>query len=108
MPCKGYTFEVIYLAIIYEFILNSMAVCELHGQIIGLFILIVTAAETSCALAILVSYFLADFELTVAFQRIVKHQQPVKHHYASLFLVAEVSECGSECQYSLLHQTYKL
>ncbi len=51
-----------------------MSVCELHGQIIGLFILIVTASDTACALAILVSYFLADFELTVSYQRIVKHE----------------------------------
>ena len=45
--------ELIYLAINFEFVLNSAVFCELHGQIIGVFIMTITASETACALALM-------------------------------------------------------
>ena len=76
--------ELTFLAINYEFVIKSIAFCELHGQIAGLLILTFTAAETACALALLVAYFLSEFELAVAYQRIVKHQLVVYLNLALL------------------------
>jgi NADH-quinone oxidoreductase subunit K len=66
--------ELIFLAINYEFLLHSTAFAEIHGQVMSILILTVTAAETACALALLVAYFLSEFELAVSYQRIVKHK----------------------------------
>ena len=65
--------ELIFLAINYDFLINSASLCELHGQIVGVFVLTVTAAETSCALALLVTYFLSEFDLAATHLRVVKH-----------------------------------
>ena len=83
--------ELIFLAINYEFLLHSTAFAEIHGQVMSILILTVTAAETACALALLVAYFLSEFELAVSYQRIVKHRSCFDRHCVAMMVRRQIA-----------------
>ena len=66
------TFELILLSISMNFIIFSLYLDDLTGQLFALFILTVAAAESSTGLALLVSYYRVRGSVSIEHDQILK------------------------------------